>query len=236
MSSNRKHFVSGLAGVLVGAMLVGGPSAVAAIGDAIKIGTTNSGNARTTVQGSQDKALVKIVNTGTTNDNALQLQSDGPNLRVSNGKKIKKLNADRVDGYSANQLIRAAHAETLNAADANGATVSLSIDAPVNGTLVIGGTVNGEWTSALDVYTCEIQVDLIPIDGSIMSSEVDYAGATHTENKQSDCSTTGAMGVLAGPHDVTFYVGGVSTVALYGSTLWAIFVPFDGTGAPVVGN
>jgi hypothetical protein len=228
--SERRHFISGLAGVLIGAVLVAGAPAMATVGLAVIYGVTNTGDALTTLQGSANGPLVKIQNTGVTSDNALSLVSDGPNLVMSNGKKIVMLNADRVDSLSANQLVRAGHAESLNVVDGTGTKLTVNLTAPLDGILIAGGTIGAQYGTTADTYTCSIVVDALPIDGSIMNSRVDP-----TENTEEDCSTTGAINVNEGAHTITLDVGGAdANTSLYGATLWVLFVPFDGSGAKLV--
>jgi len=234
MKGLRRQFIVSMVAGMLGALLVSaGPAAIAAIGDTIKIGQVNTGDARTEIEGSKDNALVKIENSGATNDNALALVSDGPNLRISNGKKVKKLNADRVDGFSANQLIRAAHAESNNIDDVNGVALTVTIDAPTGGIIITGANVGAAFVSTADTYTCQVDVDLLPIDGSIMASEVDWAGSGHTLNTDENCSTGGGIEVAAGSYTIDLTIGGLSDATLFSANLWAIFVPFDGDGGMV---
>jgi hypothetical protein len=228
----RRQFVVSMVAGMLGAMLVvSGPAAVAAIGDAIRIGQVNAGNARTTVRGDTDGALVKMVNTGG-GDTALQLVSEGPNLNVSNKKRIKRLNADRVDGFHANQLIRAAHAQSADLADADGAALTVEIVAPANGILIMGAAVDAQ--GDFDAYNCFLAVDGNPIVGSVMHSTLHFAGTVHTVNSDENCSTTGGAVVDKGTHEVALMIGDLDLGALLNGSLWAMFVPFDGTGAKLV--
>jgi hypothetical protein len=229
--SSRKHFISGMAGVLVGALLVAATPAIATVGQAIVYGVLNTGDALTTIQGSVNGELVKIRNTGA-GDNALELVADGPNLVISNGKKIRMLNADRVDSLSANQLIRSEHTATLNAAEGNGVKLTLTIDAPFNGDLILGGNLSASAGDTTDTYVCSIEVDLAPVDGTLVSAETASAGT----NLEEDCSTTAGVRVAAGSHTVTLNAANVdsaTSVLFYAASLWAIYVPFDGDGTKI---
>jgi hypothetical protein len=51
-------------------------------------------------------------------------------------------------------------------------------------------------------------------------------------NGHEDCTTTGAAVVTAGTHTIDFEVFIVpATTSLGGASMWAQWVPFDGTGA-----
>jgi len=218
---DRTHVVSGLLGGLLVAVIIGGPTALAAIGDAVEIGMLNTGNGRTTIQGTQHRALVKIKNTGMSNDIALELVSNGPNLRVSNTRKINKLNADQVDDLSAREIVRAEHAYTVNGPDDEGTPVGLTITAPVDGTLIVGGEVN---VGSNDGYECSLAVDY----------DFNVEPGLRFEPITNKCTTTGAFDVDAGTHDVELWITAEDPVAVYEASIWAIFVPFNGTGARVV--
>jgi hypothetical protein len=218
---DRTHVVSGLVGGLLVAVILAGPSAIAAVGDALRIGALNTGNARTTVQGDTNHALVKIVNTQGSNDNALSLVSSGPNLQISNTRKINRLNADQVDDLSAREIVRAEHAYTEDGPDDEGEALGLTITAPVDGILLIGGEVN---VGANDGYQCQLAVDgHYALDPGI---RFDWDAKK--------CTTTAAFDVEAGTHDVGVFITAEDNVDVYETSLWAIFVPFDGTGARVV--
>jgi len=90
-------FRSALAGALIAAVLFSAPAVTAAVGNAMKIGQVNRGNATTTLKGASSTTL-KLVNT-TAGEEALRLQVvSGPALMVNTGDRIPKLNADKLDG------------------------------------------------------------------------------------------------------------------------------------------
>lgn len=233
----RRQFVVSMVAGMLGAMLVAsGPAAIAAIGDAVRIGQTNSGDARTIVRGGTSGALVKVENTSA-GETALQLVSKGPNLKLSNKKRIPKLNADRVDGFHANQLIRAAHAASTDLAEANGAVLSVEIDAPANGILIMGATVDAQ--GDFDAYECSLALGQSGVfsgslPGTVMKSTLHYAGGEHTVNSDENCSTTGATMVDAGLHDVGLIIGNLDLGTLHHGSLWVLFVPFDGLGQKII--
>ena len=222
----RQFIVSMVAGMLGAALFAAGPAAVAAIGDAVRIGQINSGNARTTVRGNTDGALVKVVNTGS-GDTALQLVSDGPNLKVSNSKRIKRLNADRIDGFHANQLIRAAHTESDDLPDGDGSSntlLSVDIVAPAPGVLLISA--GADLFDGSGGIGCWIDLDAVTtLSGSGRGS---FQGTNNTEE---DCATSVGVGVAAGNHTVEYRSIAPSGTSIGPGSLTVLWVPFDGNGA-----
>jgi hypothetical protein len=227
---DRKSLLSGLIGGLFVAILLAGSSAIATVGQAMIYGRLNSGDQRTTISGAQDNALVRIQNTGTSEDFALSLISDGPNLRVSNGKRIQMLNADQVDSFSADQLLRAEHTYSGDAPEGDGSKLVLTIDAPVDGILLIASNVDVSNTAASNGYACWLEVDDVAVPGSTGGSYLDP-----TYNKGENCGPEAARDVSEGTHTVELVAGStVPTTAFNEGALWVLFVPFDGTGATVI--
>ena len=75
------------------ALVVGSGTAYAATGGNLILGKYNQAGATTTLKSTKGAAL--------------KLQASGsPVLKVNNGKKIAKLNADKLDGYSSEDFVR----------------------------------------------------------------------------------------------------------------------------------
>ena len=96
--------------------------------------------------------------------------------------------------------------------------------------LVMGASVDASG-SADDQYTCQIKVDGFIVAGSSRVSRVNWAGVSHTDNSQENCATDAVEVVAKGSHDVDFRVFGRNTASFHSSTLWVIWVPFDGAGS-----
>ncbi len=195
-------------------------------GDAFRLGTPNHVNARTTLRGTLDEPNLRIVNQGTGRALALFTQSGVPPLQVNQTARVPKLNADRVDDWDANQLIRVAHAEATNAPDIEGDLLTTSITAPVKGFLVITAGANagsgpGEWTN------CRIEVNDITVTGSrrgMLAEPGDH------------CSPNGTQAVRAGTHTVSLYVElgppPIGQRRFFNASLSVIYIPFGPTGGP----
>jgi hypothetical protein len=223
-------FRSALAGGLVAALVMMAVPAVAGVGDAIILGVRNLGSAETEVQGSQQGPLVRIDNNHEDGNAArFEVKPGNAPFTVNSGKKVKGLNADKIDGYSSAQLIRMAFGASSNAPDANGNAVTADIHAPRAGWLVMSGSIDANGTTE-DLYTCRLQVDGVTAPGTIRGSKVDDGGGEHTDNDAENCSTTGAMQVAAGSHTVALLMADRNSAAFLEASVWALYVPFDGDG------
>lgn len=235
------HFWTGLAGVMVGALMVAALPAIAQDaetqaqpGDPMLVGQTNSVNANTSLRGDATSNLV-LRNTG--DGTPLNLITEGNGkapMKVDSRRVVKNLNTDTLDFRHANQLIRAAFGETDNAVDADGDLVTATITAPKPGILVMGGSVDSfanPTTGANDFFYCRLTVNGTVVSGSSRGTTVHDAGGDHTENWNENCSTDGAL-VVDG--DTTYTVAlradSQETVLFDDASVWVIWVPFDGDG------
>ena len=230
---DRFSFRSALAGGLVAAMVMTALPVLAGVGDAIILGVKNTGNAETEIQGSESGPLVRFDNNHNNGKAArfeVVAQLGNPPFSVNSGAKVKKLNVDRVDGFSASQLTRVAFDSTDDAADANGNAVSTSITIPKDGWLILSGSIDG-FGDTLDAYICRLTVDGATVAGTLRVSAVDDAGGDHTINNSENCSTTGVHPVTGGTNlVVALTISSRGTVLFNAATVWALYVPFDGQG------
>ncbi len=142
--------------------------------------------------------------------------------------KATNLDADKVDGYGANELVRVARANasgtTLTGTEQNQVTVSLT--APTAGFVLVQSDYNVSGTGC----PCEAWM-LLRDEGSqtapsykIVKKAVDHG------------FDSGSMGwvfpVTAGSHTfrLTAFKGGGTTVGVNGPTIQALFVPFGSAG------
>ncbi len=104
---DRSGFRAGLLGVVVGALLVMGLPVVASVGDAILLGKTNTANDETMIKGSEPGPLVRIDNNNA-NGNAVRFQVEAGNapFTVDSDVRVKKLNADKLDGRSSGAYLK----------------------------------------------------------------------------------------------------------------------------------
>jgi hypothetical protein len=169
---SRRDFRTALVGGIIGALVVGVLTPVgAAIGDVMKVGRANTADATTTIRGSSAATL-----------NLVQQDPTGKAMRLKGpgaGNKVKRLNADRldglsstaflragaqandsdeVDGFDANGLVRVAHAETFDVNETTvfggnhwGDILSTQVTAPTPGLLfMVGGAES--WLGSSSAY------------------------------------------------------------------------------------
>jgi hypothetical protein len=229
-NARRSGFVGGLAGVLAGLVIAGALPALAGNGDEMIVGQKNNGTRATKLVSKGGLHL----NVGKPGNPALTINvvAPTPPLVVNSDGMVENLNSDMVDNFDANGLIRATFASTSDAGDANGDAVSASITAPSDGYLIVGGGVD-VYGVTTDYFTCALQLDDNDIEGSVRSVVVEDQGDVHTANSEEDCDITAGTAVTAGVHTVSLSVTNRETNSLYQASVWAIFIPFDGTGAKV---
>jgi hypothetical protein len=136
-------------------------------------------------------------------------------------------NADRVDGYHANQLIRIASSsindDAAIGADANALIRKVSIKAPARGYLFM--------VASSDVYggsgysDCWLNLDGKDLNSSERSIHLDGGG-----NDEENCGTDIAWPVGKGSHVVKFRAYINSGLTYDESTLEVVFIPFNGSG------
>jgi hypothetical protein len=103
---SRLHFKSALAGALVGGLLAAGLAPVAAtIGDALIIGESNTAHAQTELRGNVATQNLKVYNSNPSGTGLnIQVKPHNPPFVVNTSFKVKRLNADYVDGFSGTDL------------------------------------------------------------------------------------------------------------------------------------
>lgn len=264
-SSRAGSFVYGLAGVLVGAMLITALPAGGATGDNMVLGADNSANQATKLVSTGYTSL-KLRNNAANPPLMLVAAPGTPPLGVNSNTKVANLNADLLDGwsaenlaskkhdhdgrysrrvhehdtryininetaadsallngYAADDLIRADYDATYNLDDGNGAAETVTIEAPRSGLLIMSGAIEAG-ANERDVLSCKLRVDGSYVSGSTSAFTVDQG---HFDS----CATVGAKPVGAGSHDVTLDISGWHSAFLQNASLWVIFVPFDGGGS-----
>ena len=95
-------------GTVIGVLIAGSFPAMAAVGQALRIGKANTADARTRLIGDVDSSNLQIVNQGTGTALDLRVQPGSPPLLVNRAQRVPRLNADRVDGKHASDFLGAA--------------------------------------------------------------------------------------------------------------------------------
>jgi len=231
----RSAFVGGVVAALAVMTL---PAVAAEVGDALRLGQTNTVAAPTVLKGPVGSANLRVVNTNPGGSPlSLFAEPGNPPLKVNSNTKVAKLNADRVDGLSPNQMLRVAHAATNNVDEAifgggsSADVLTVTVDAPRPGFIVMNAMVDGfGFGTVFDSYACRLTVDDVFVTGTLIASQVSSSGGEHTLNTEENCSTTGVQAVTSGTHTVDFEVLARESVSLSRASMWALYVPFDGQG------
>ncbi len=143
--------------------------------------------------------------------------------RLSENKVVDAataVDADKVDGFDATSLVRAAGSATDNPAGTNGIAESVSIEAPVDGMLFVSAvaeaTDSGSWF-------CNIILngDKVP--------EAGYTINVASNGNRVACPTSMTLAVPAGNHTVDLEIGSLDG-DLAESSLSVIFIPFGADG------
>lgn len=232
---SRVHVRSAVIGGLVaGAMMLAAPPALSAAASLL-LGQSNTSNARTTLTGSVTSANLRLENTNKKGSAlALAVTKGSPPLKVNSSTKVKNLNADKLDGVGAGQLMRVAHAESTDVGfGVEGTMLSLSIEAPRSGFLVISGGVNGGQVGGTDSFMwCQFE-----IDGQLNQASTrlivnkNFIADGDIQNMFSYCESSVTVPVAAGTHAVNLHWEATGPAPDPDeATLTALFVPFDGEG------
>ena len=229
---SRNAFVHALVGGLVAVLVLGTMPVLAGDGDQMIVGEKNTGK---TVTRLNTRGGLRVDNFKSGNP-ALILNVADPSsapMEVNATGLVDNLNADLVDGLDGGSLVRAAYSNVSDAGDTNGDAVTVDITAPVDGYLLLAGGVDA-LGSTTDYFTCDLRLDDNPLVGTARSIRVEDQGGVHTANSEEDCSTSGGTLVTAGEHSVSLHISNRETAQFFEGSLWALFVPFDGTGLRVI--
>lgn len=102
--------------------------------------------------------------------------------------------------------------------------LEVEITAPAPGVILANGSVDAY--AGPDEYSCHLYLDGSVVRGSGMASELD-----NQDNSEENCTTGGGVAVDAGTHTVTLNLLTNENVATFHQYLWALWVPFDGSGS-----
>lgn len=98
---------SAFLGGLVAALIVSAVPAIADVGDALLAGKFNAVDRKTAISGTAaGDSMLKIANTAAVGGGVtIQVESGNPPLVVNTAKRVKRLNADKVDGHDASEFV-----------------------------------------------------------------------------------------------------------------------------------
>ncbi len=140
-------------------------------------------------------------------------------------------NADKVDGYHANQLIRLSRKAVEGDAftgGGSGVVLQTKIKAPKRGLLFMMASSDVFNLTNADRFQCLISVNGTDLSASFREIQLSPAD----NNEEMNCDTEIAWPVAAGTYTVAFETTGTDTQTVYDeTTIEALYVPFNGTGA-----
>ena len=175
-------------------------------------------------------------------------------LGALSSSKTPVVNADKVDGLHANQLVRAATATAGNTGDPCGGpaiftafdsttfttTVLRQVNAPTDGVLLVFGRVSAERSSgsAGEIRLLgRLTVDGTQLGGQAENSYDDAVSLSCQEGRT--MSLSGAVSVTAGNHTVAVQIakstssGGTASVYVGNAAVTTLFVPFGNAGGQI---
>ena len=205
------------------------------VGARFDLGKINTVNAISKLVGSVAGPSLQVDNNSTgTGATALDLQTEAgkPPLTVNSAARVANLNADKVDGKDADQLVRVASfvGESPLANGTDGTVATTTITAPAPGFLVVDAGSDLRNTLESDEVECLIEVDNVFAPGSGRFMELNASQGR--VNRDENCSTNTVVSVAAGTHTVELVGGVTAPNTSWGDTaLSAIYIPFNGTGA-----
>jgi hypothetical protein len=230
----RSVFVAATAAIVAAALVL---PVAAAPGDPLRAGRVNGARGwNTSLYSTNPTATLTLVNNRTAGAPALSLRvAKGPALEVSNSARIRRLNADYVDGLNANGISRVEGCVTTNVNPDGNFGCDLTFAVPKPGFVLLHGSAETATKgTGRDEITCRFLYDdglgPSPLPGSTRIVNLDSTDATFDTN----CSTDGYLYLgSAGTHTITFSLTGIdaSITAVGGVAAGGVYSPFDGAGS-----
>jgi hypothetical protein len=237
MHANLK---SALIGGAVAVAFTSATSALAGtgVGGVFNLGKTNTVNAASVLSGATNGAQLAVTNTSTgasAGGVRITVPAGKAPLAVSNTVKATNLDADLVDGLSANQLGRVGYAETKNSGWVEGGRSTLqsvTVNAPQAGFVTISGGATAGYASGCGYCAAHVRFQVDGTDTSVAGTVID--STAHDE--YAPLSHIVTVPVTKGSH--TFALIGSwfdstssgTTPTWYDPSLTAQFIPFNGAG------
>ena len=223
MTSKRSHVFSAIGGALIAVLVLAMLPATAANGDPLKLGEKNTAKRITKVN--TKNGVVFSTTKAFTPAATFQVQSGAP-IAVNSAGWVMNFNADYVDGFEANQLVRAGWCGSGDATDGVEYSCSIEISAPTSGVLLMSGSIDFWLGSAgADLLSCMFKNGSSEIATTRRDIDIQHPG-----NQESDCATDGALVVGPGDYTINFVTESVNSANLGDVGAYVLFVPFDGAG------
>lgn len=147
--------------------------------------------------------------------------------------------ADTVDGFHANQIVRASYAlDTVFINDFSSSTnvsiLTTSVTAPTDGIILVWATINAEWDVSSTADTFADLISQIAVDAIMVGplANVEFADNAVGNNFGLSTPLQAAVPVTAGIHavDIMSMVSGASLIFIRDRAITTLFVPFGDLG------
>jgi hypothetical protein len=246
MKQLLKAGTAGAAGAIVAVVALFGGTALAGtgVGGVFNLGQTNTVNAQSVLTGTSNAALFKVANTGAgTGSVGLNIQvPSGRAPFVTNGTgKVNNLQADKVDGQSADEIARVQGASTDDSAwneDARTVLETVTLTAPQNGFVVLAGIATPSYSNGCDFCAVHLRFHDLQTGADTAANAATVTQTNHTQVVP--LSVTVTIPVTAGTHTYQL-VGswfdvahaGVHPSVWYDASISAMFFRFNGAGTSV---
>lgn len=150
---------------------------------------------------------------------------DGTPARADHADTADTANdAQQLQGKGVADLVPRAAFASVPETPSSELPLEVEITAPAPGVILAHGSVDAY--AGPDEYSCHLYLDGAVVQGSGMASELN-----NQDNSEENCTTGGGVAVDAGTHTVTLNLLANDDVATFHQYLWALWVPFDGSGS-----
>jgi hypothetical protein len=208
------------------------------IGERFDLGQTNRVNQTSVLTGADAAPMLTVRNTsadaGATGVN-IAVEDGRPPLKTNSDTRVANLNADTVDGYDANDLLRVARAETENFFSIASFTgqAEITIQVPKDGFVLLNGQMSAQTTSAA-CNPCYAHLRLHDTGEEDTSpTTLGSVGNGTTSAANEALAVTYIFPATAGTRTYLLEAGkfpGGSAVSFANPVLTGLYVPFGPTG------
>jgi len=221
----------GIAGGMIGALLVTAGPAVGSPGDPLVLSQVNQAGPMTVLK---SNGGLRILAKNPKRPPLMVYTPDSmPPLQVSSKARVANLNADLLDGLNASAFVRDSHLLVAHAGGDQSTTVpiflstavrTVSLTPPVAGTVVVSSTANVSTESAGGVVSCSIGLPGLPTSGYTQTWE--SPGSNGSNGQLAGTRAFSVDGGALFEASLVCTTGGASPIAtIRDSALTAIFIP-----------
>jgi hypothetical protein len=148
-----------------------------------------------------------------------------PGMKITSQKRIRRLNADRVDDRDASQLLPvSAQCSNDNPPPGPTWTCTAWIRVPHAGMLLMNGSAAATYSGPANRHNEHYCV--FKLDGDYLrASWRDFTVGWEAMDEDAVCASNAWRGVAAGNHKVEFEFGALGPADLGETSMWALWIP-----------